>query len=243
MGKLNRRNYYRILYVQADAPTEVIKASYRTLMLKLGAHPDLGGDAWNAAVINEAHRVLTDSALRREYDRQLRHRVSEVDLLRRSRAPSGLAARTAHHSPAGNKAAHNRCPFCGTEYASGIPGYREGARCRTCNSPLARVATRLRSVRERRAVRRIALQDDIPFYTAWPQSRPFSGRVIDVSPRGMQFVAAQPLQPNQMIKLEGRGLSAVARVVRCSHRANQRGDHRVGVQFATLTVKTRRTDA
>jgi hypothetical protein len=241
MGKLNRRNYYRILHVQPDAPTEVIKASYRTLMLKLGAHPDHGGDVWNAAVINEAHRVLTDSALRREYDRQLRNKGSEVDPLRR-RAPSGPAAHSVPHPPRRYRAARKRCLFCGTEHASGIPGYSEEARCRTCNSPLARVATRLHRASERRAVKRIALQDDIPFYTAWPQSTPFSGRVIDASPQGMQFVATQALQPNQMIKLEGRGLSAVARVVRCSHRANHRGDHRVGVQFATLAIKTRRTN-
>ena len=28
----NRRNYYRILHVQQDAPVEIIKTSYRTLM-------------------------------------------------------------------------------------------------------------------------------------------------------------------------------------------------------------------
>jgi hypothetical protein len=42
MGKQNRRNYYRILHVQPDAPMEVIRASYRTLMQKLRFHPDLG---------------------------------------------------------------------------------------------------------------------------------------------------------------------------------------------------------
>ena len=35
----NRRNYYRILRVQPDAPLEVIKSSYRTLMTKLGLTP------------------------------------------------------------------------------------------------------------------------------------------------------------------------------------------------------------
>ena len=67
----NKRNYYRILYVQPDAPTEVIRASYRTLMQKLKKHPDLGGEHWNASVINEAHKVLIDSAKRRVYDRVL----------------------------------------------------------------------------------------------------------------------------------------------------------------------------
>ena len=67
----NKRNYYRILHVQPDAPTEVIRASYRTLMQKLRQHPDLGGENWNASIINEAHNVLADDARRRAYDRTL----------------------------------------------------------------------------------------------------------------------------------------------------------------------------
>ena len=68
----NKRNYYRILHVQFDAPPAVIKASYRTIMQKLRAHPDLGGEEWNASLINEARKVLLDPALRAAYDRQLR---------------------------------------------------------------------------------------------------------------------------------------------------------------------------
>ncbi len=67
----NKRNYYRILYVQPDAPAEVIRASYRTLMHTLRQHPDLGGEHWNASIINEAHGVLTDEARRRAYDHKL----------------------------------------------------------------------------------------------------------------------------------------------------------------------------
>jgi c-di-GMP-binding flagellar brake protein YcgR len=126
---------------------------------------------------------------------------------------------------------------------AGISGYADDAHCRSCISPLARITTRIRGASERRAVKRVALQDEIPFYTSWPQSAPFKGRLVDLSPLGMQFVTDQALQPNQMIKLEGRGLSAVARVVRCSRRANHRGDHLVGVQFATLAIKTRRASA
>ena len=44
-----RRNLYRILHVQPEAPPEVIRASYRTLMSTLRAHPDLGGDPAAAA--------------------------------------------------------------------------------------------------------------------------------------------------------------------------------------------------
>ena len=67
----NRRNYYRILHVQPDAPVELIKASYRTLMHKMKHHPDLGGDHETAIIINEAYATLTDSKKRKLYDAKL----------------------------------------------------------------------------------------------------------------------------------------------------------------------------
>ena len=67
----NKRNYYRILHVQPDAPAEVIRASYRTLMQRLKQHPDLGGKHWNATVINEAFAVLGDADRRCTYDKLL----------------------------------------------------------------------------------------------------------------------------------------------------------------------------
>jgi len=67
----NKRNYYRILHVQPDAPEAVIRASYQALMQKLKHHPDLGGEHWNASIINEAYGILMDAGKRRAYDRVL----------------------------------------------------------------------------------------------------------------------------------------------------------------------------
>lgn len=39
----HQKNYYQILHVQQDAPTEVIQSTYRTMMQKMKMHPDLGG--------------------------------------------------------------------------------------------------------------------------------------------------------------------------------------------------------
>ena len=50
---------------------EIIQASYRTIMQKLKAHPDLGGDTWNASVINEAYQTLVDPIRRTYYDEKL----------------------------------------------------------------------------------------------------------------------------------------------------------------------------
>ena len=84
--KINKRNYYRVLFVQPDAPMEIIQASYRTIMQKLKAHPDLGGDTWNASVINEAYEVLTDHQKRVHYDAELFQANQMRDLSLQSKA-------------------------------------------------------------------------------------------------------------------------------------------------------------
>lgn len=71
MNLNNRRNYYRILNVQPDASLDVIKTSYRAIMQKLKMHPDLGGDEWNASLINIAFNVLRNPEKRAEYDKKL----------------------------------------------------------------------------------------------------------------------------------------------------------------------------
>ena len=53
------RNYFAVLHVSRDAPVEIIRSSYRTLMQRLKNHPDLRGDATTAALINEAYVALT----------------------------------------------------------------------------------------------------------------------------------------------------------------------------------------
>ncbi len=66
-----RRNYYRTLNVQPDASLDIVKNNYRTLLQKLRMHPDLGGENWNATIINEAYNTLRDPVKRAEYDKKL----------------------------------------------------------------------------------------------------------------------------------------------------------------------------
>jgi len=63
-------NYYQLLHVQPDAPTAVIKASYRALIQRL--HPDHGGDSAYAAIVNQAYDTLTDPVKREKYDKKER---------------------------------------------------------------------------------------------------------------------------------------------------------------------------
>jgi len=91
--KQNQRNYYRILFVQPDAPMEIVQASYRTIMQKLKAHPDLGGDTWNASIINEAYQTLIDPNRRIHYDQSLfaDHGINKLGLQSTANRESGSA--------------------------------------------------------------------------------------------------------------------------------------------------------
>lgn len=89
------RTYYEVLQVSKEAAPEMIAAAYRTLMSKLKKHPDLGGDASEAALINEAYETLSDPAKRVRYDSTAGQTPSESggvkaesdDLVERRRVP------------------------------------------------------------------------------------------------------------------------------------------------------------
>mgnify|MGYP006293853589 CR=1 FL=1 len=76
----NRRNYYRILEVQPDAPFQVIRQNYKLLMQKLRMHPDFGGNDRDAALINVAYATLRDPEQRAAYDRKLLQEHNIVQL-------------------------------------------------------------------------------------------------------------------------------------------------------------------
>ncbi|MEM7377201.1 MAG: J domain-containing protein [Pseudomonadota bacterium] len=67
----NRRNSYRLLRLQPEAPPELITRVYRTLMQQMRYHPDLGGDTHQASLINQAYRRLMDPHERARENRVL----------------------------------------------------------------------------------------------------------------------------------------------------------------------------
>lgn len=195
----NRRNYYRILHVQPGAPAEIIRASYRTLMQRLRAHPDLGGDHWNATLINEAYAVLTDAARRAEYDRGFKARVLDA-----RHGPAGAPA-----APAA--AATRRCPFCSTPHRS-RSNARAPAACRACGSPLHRAMPGAPGADGRRAVQRLPRDYPLTLYTRWPQPQGLAARSRDVSPAGISFVTAELLDPRAVVKVDSDLCRAIVQV-------------------------------
>lgn len=216
----NRRNLYRILHVQPDAPEAIIRSSYRTLMTKLRQHPDLGGDHYTATVINEAYAVLTDPAKRAAYDATRRPVGSPGE-----RAPEVA-------SPVAT------CQFCGSVHglghASRLPA---AATCNTCNAPLA-PAVRERLDQGQRAVSRIPRRIALGYCTGWPAQGPYPAETRDLSLHGLQFVTQAAVPVSKLLKVDCEALVALVRVVACAN-ADER-DWRWLVRAEYVTVRFRR---
>ena len=195
-----RRNLYRILHVQPEAPVEVIRASYRALMSALRAHPDLGGDTARAAQINAAYAVLRDPVQRAAYDRSLAHRGSADSAF----APMGPVADAA-------------CPFCGHVVAALT---RPEPRCRSCSAPLTPAPAPERVPGEligRRRGARVAVgtvgADATLRLRDTPQ--PVPAVLRDVSVTGVSLACLPALLPGTVIRVGTAHFDALARVVAC----------------------------
>jgi hypothetical protein len=211
----NRRNHYRVLHVQPDAPAEVIKASWRTLLSSLRQHPDLGGSHAQAVMVNEAWAVLGDPQRRAAYDLQVdatagrrSQRLGEAASAQRPGALAGPLARADASRPA------QCCALCGQLF-SGL--LRPDSRCANCHSPLAALPGPGEQGHEllgrRGAVRRdqshVAL-----VHLGWP-SAALPVRWRDLSLTGLSFYAPQPIVSGQRLRLIDSAIEGVVEVVGC----------------------------
>jgi hypothetical protein len=220
----NRRNYYRILHVQPDAPTEIIKSSYRTLMQKLRMHPDLGGDQWNATLINEAYETLMNPGRRAEYDRQGSAEPAadtETSITSITAALRMLA-----------------CIYCHTAHGHAGP-IPPDAVCAACGSPLQPASRQHMETTGKRATARLSRRHSLSFHHGWPLQGPFSGQTRDISLGGLQFVTHVEVVPAALLKVSCNPLSAVVRVIACV--ASHEPDFRWLVRAEYLTICFRRS--
>jgi curved DNA-binding protein CbpA len=185
----NRRNYYRILQVQPDAPFEIIRASYRTQMRELRKHPDLGGSVFGAAVLNEAYETLSNPERRAEYDKKLSLKTANPRQVRlSSRQP----------------AAHALCPFCKTP----LPQNPEpGAICSICRTPIQSAPIAPSFSSGKRTLSRTRHSEQINYCCTWP-AKTRQGAMVDFSPKGMRFVSEEKLVPKTVLKISSRFFEA-----------------------------------
>lgn len=212
----NRRNYYRVLHVQPDAPLEIIKSSYRTLLFKLKKHPDLGGDHWESTLLNEAKEVLIDPRKRSKYDQDFLKPYT-----RSSQSKSSCAAEHIHpHSSAGmstvfsDAVSSHTCRFCNKQEQQSLP-LMPDTRCSSCHSPLYPTHKIKNSGLSKRVFQRIAKDFVITYFIEWPSLQEYHGQTSQLSPTGMQFCTDQYLLPGKIIKISSRYVEAVAKVIYC----------------------------
>lgn len=227
------RNYYDVLHVSRDAPLEIIRGSYRTLMQRMKHHPDLGGDAATAALINEAYAVLSNAEKRAEYDARMdvMARVAEgfADVDPQPDAPPpGPEPRVRMLDWS------RQCVFCETPHGYGRNIELEMA-CQTCESPLSAAERHRMESEGQRAIERVGKRMRVSYYTHWPQPSAYSGYVEDMSLNGLRLVARQDLVEGQRIKIVSDVVEAIAQV---SHTLYERRGWSkrcvAGVSFVTL---------
>jgi hypothetical protein len=179
-------------------------------MRELRLHPDLGGEHWNAAVLNEAFQILGDPLKRDAYDRQLFEHYTKMPV--EGEKPPVMSY---------------FCPFCKRPLA------RQAAPhdlCATCDSPLAGRA----GARDRRAIERVKKSGSIQVYGDWmPQAT--AGDIMNLSPQGMQFCCPEQPVSGATVQLFNPSLKAVGRVrhVR-QHGAPGQKVYEVGVAFVSV---------
>lgn len=215
----NRRNFYRVLQVQPDAPVAVIRASYKTLMLELKQHPDLGGDLWNAQVLNEAYALLSNSEKRREYDRKLFEQYTKKPF------PDPFSGQSPLISIF--------CPFCKRPMAR-QPNPDDS--CPSCRSPLQTfVQDPLQA--SRRVIPRIKRSGKFRYYTTWPQ-KGRQAELVDLSREGMRFKCEEKLRVGMLVKISSSYLKGVAKIKNV-HKIyfQNRTVYSVGAEFVSVTFK------
>ena len=215
----NRRNYYRLLHVQPDAPAEVIKAAYRALM---GIHhPDKGGDVVKASLVNEAYTVLSDGLRRAEYDA---HRAARLGkgAFRDSRpapAPDAPAAsNVGSYVPPKRTGKGRECPMCELPIPTPM---RRDARCSRCRAPLTPAGKPggTNKEGERRTMPRVTKSDWAQMLLAW-HAEPIAVRMRDLSLDGISVYSGASMPVHSMARIVGHAFDVVVEIVSVRKMAN-----------------------
>ncbi len=223
-----QKNFYQILHVQQDAPSEVIRSTYRTMMQKLKMHPDLGGNQEDAALINEAYSILMDPGARAQYDSSLSKVKNGADQTDKKPAAQN------HYQKAAKVIKDNQCAFCHLPHNHG-QHIKSDSQCSRCKSALFPAAKQNLELNGNRLINRVEKQWPVSLYMSWQDTRSYIVMTQDVSLNGLQVLSNTYVENGVVLKLSSHMLDAVAIVV------NSRADHtilrkrwRLGLEFLTL---------
>jgi curved DNA-binding protein CbpA len=214
----NRRNYYRILQVQPDAPFEIIRTSYLTHLQKLKQHPDLGGDHWNATVLNEAFETLKDEEKRAEYDKELFQHYTK-----------NFSAKDKEEK---QPVTTIFCPFC--KRALARAGHSDQI-CVCNNSAFQTESQDSKSESGKRSIIRIQKLEKFHFITTTSEEI-YEAQMVDLSPKGMRFICKKALNLNEIIKIDNSLFRAIAEINSSQKRVKDRNvSYSIGAHFHSIS--------
>lgn len=220
-------SFYEILQIGRDADATCVRRAYRHLMQQAGNHPDRGGDAATAALINKAYAVLIDVDKRADYDARL-----DV-MLHISR---GFSTRPGNEATTKVLDPTRECVFCEQPHDFGRTSDMDLG-CDRCNSPLATTDNLRIEPADQRAMARLGRQLDLTFFTHWQQAAGFGAITEDISLNGLRMVSRREIQPGQRIRLVSNVIEAVGNVSHCVPRHGLlRSETVAGVAFLTLRL-------
>ena len=250
-------DYYALLHVAPDAPEAVIKASYRAVMQKLRAHPDLGGDPAQAALLNQALQVLLDADQRRRYDQTRAAQAQSAP----EAPPEAQPSQTPDPQSAPAEAAEKSdgadvydgvgivpvastdaevCAFCGhpnRRPPTAMAAYgQQRTRCGRCHAPLTPVA-RVAAVTQDGELRRLlrVTHDAVAeIRTQQAPSEWHAAQLRDFSVTGVSVMLDQAYATGACLHLRSQGIEAVATVVNSRQQAD--GKFCLGLACETLIV-------
>ena len=214
----NRRNYYRILQVQPDAPFEIIRTSYLTLLHKLKQHPDLGGDHWNATVLNEAFQTLKDEEKRAEYDKELfqyyTKNFSSKEKVKKQPVTTVF------------------CPFCKRSLTRTDHSDKN---CVCHNNPIHTENQDSKRERCRRSLIRTQKLEKLHFITSTSRVI-YEAQMVDLSPEGTRFLCKKALNLNEIIKIDSSLFRAIAEINDSQKRVKDgKAFYSIGAHFKSIT--------
>lgn len=224
-SKQNKRNYYRLLQVQFDAPIDVITASYQAL--KKSSFPD-------TALLDEAYQVLSNSAARELYDvlfaaSNFSYTTEQTVHENTDQVRFAPAKNTSQFAVEPYRAVITHyCSFCKTPYMPQTNAYQHES-CLECASPL--FALQHENIESSsRTMMRVNIQGEFMFYLFWP-SKPCQGLFQDLSPIGARFLTEQSIDLHDVIKIDAPNLQAVAEV---THKHNEDQGISIGTRFIAV---------
>ncbi|MBT8132422.1 MAG: DnaJ domain-containing protein [Gammaproteobacteria bacterium] len=206
-GQFNRRNYYRVLGVQADAPQPLIDSAYKVKLI---------ADTVEVSLLEEAYAVLGTASSRKQYDLFLSGEEAAIDAKEHNKAPD--------YEPL----IRSYCAFCKTPFSQ-YPNCRPTGMCCECGSPLRQPEPG--EAEADRAFSRAQIKAQVSLHEYWP-GQPRTGQLEELSPDGLCVSTRREIEPGRIVRVSNAAFKAVAKVI---YSAQSSPGYRSGMALMTVS--------